>query len=158
MNEVPHEGVVAFGMPATSAPDGVRYVGFWARSFASVVDSVIVLFALVPAALLLELLGLGVGKDDPGSALLIQLLIGAIVLAFWMTRMATPGKMILDAVIVDAATLQKPSWRQYLARYLGYFVAFLPFGLGLLWVAFDRRKQGWHDKIAGTVVIRRPAN
>jgi uncharacterized RDD family membrane protein YckC len=27
-------------------------------------------------------------------------------------------------------------------------------GLGLLWVAFDRRKQGWHDKIANTVVVR----
>jgi len=26
--------------------------------------------------------------------------------------------------------------------------------LGLVWVAFDRRKQGWHDKLAGTVVIR----
>ncbi|MGR3985112.1 MAG: RDD family protein, partial [Gammaproteobacteria bacterium] len=30
------------------------------------------------------------------------------------------------------------------------------FGLGLLWVAFDKRKQGWHDKLAGTVVIKRP--
>ena len=40
-------------------------------------------------------------------------------------------------------------------RYLGYYVSAIPFGLGLLWVAFDPRKQGWHDKMAGTVVVRR---
>jgi uncharacterized RDD family membrane protein YckC len=32
----------------------------------------------------------------------------------------------------------------------------LAIGLGFLWIAFDDRKQGWHDKIAGTVVIRKP--
>jgi uncharacterized RDD family membrane protein YckC len=41
-------------------------------------------------------------------------------------------------------------------RLLCYFVSALPFYLGFLWAAFDRRKQGWHDKIAGTVVIQEP--
>jgi len=41
-----------------------------------------------------------------------------------------------------------------IGRYFGYFLASIPLGLGLLWVAFDKRKQGWHDKLAGTVVIR----
>jgi uncharacterized RDD family membrane protein YckC len=27
--------------------------------------------------------------------------------------------------------------------------------LGLIWVGIDKRKQGWHDKLAGTVVVRR---
>jgi uncharacterized RDD family membrane protein YckC len=35
-----------------------------------------------------------------------------------------------------------------IVRYLGYFVSSIPFGLGLFWVAFDARKQGWHDKMA----------
>jgi uncharacterized RDD family membrane protein YckC len=39
-------------------------------------------------------------------------------------------------------------------RLLCYFVSALPFCLGFLWAAFDRRKRGWHDKIAGTVVIQ----
>jgi uncharacterized RDD family membrane protein YckC len=38
---------------------------------------------------------------------------------------------------------------------LGYYVSAIPFGLGLLWVGIDPKKQGWHDKLAGTVVIRR---
>ena len=33
----------------------------------------------------------------------------------------------------------------------------LPLGLGLIWVGIDPKKQGWHDKLAGTVVIRRKA-
>ena len=41
-------------------------------------------------------------------------------------------------------------------RLLCYLVSALPFYLGFLWAAFDRRKQGWHDKIAGTVVIQEP--
>jgi uncharacterized RDD family membrane protein YckC len=61
--------------------------------------------------------------------------------------------MAIRAKIVDANTGDKPSLRQYLIRYLGYIVATLPLGLGILWVAWDKRKQGWHDKLANTVVI-----
>ncbi len=43
--------------------------------------------------------------------------------------------------------------RSSFVRYLAYFVSLVPLGLGYLWVALDKRKQGWHDKIAGTVVI-----
>ena len=47
-----------------------------------------------------------------------------------------------------------PTLRQLVIRYLGYYVSTIPLGLGLIWVAFDARKQGWHDKMAGTVVVR----
>ncbi|HUE75473.1 MAG TPA: RDD family protein [Chloroflexota bacterium] len=39
-------------------------------------------------------------------------------------------------------------------RYIGAIVAAIPFGLGYLWVIWDPNKQGWHDKIAGTYVIK----
>ena len=38
-------------------------------------------------------------------------------------------------------------------RYIGYFVSFIVFFLGYFWVIWDKEKQGWHDKIAGTFVI-----
>jgi uncharacterized RDD family membrane protein YckC len=41
-----------------------------------------------------------------------------------------------------------------LLRYVGFIIAALPLLIGLIWAAFDARKQGWHDKIASTVVIR----
>jgi uncharacterized RDD family membrane protein YckC len=62
--------------------------------------------------------------------------------------------MVVSAKIVDAKTGGKPTTQQLVVRYLGYFVSTIPLGLGLLWVAFDPRKQGWHDKMAGTVVVR----
>jgi uncharacterized RDD family membrane protein YckC len=40
-------------------------------------------------------------------------------------------------------------------RYLGTLVSIYVLYIGLIWAAFDARKQGWHDKIAGTVAIRR---
>ncbi|TAL09221.1 MAG: RDD family protein, partial [Chloroflexota bacterium] len=42
-----------------------------------------------------------------------------------------------------------------LLRYLGYLISWWILGIGFIWVAFDRKKQGWHDKIGGTVVVRR---
>ena len=142
----------------------MRYVGFWARFLAFVVDSILVALVLSPIGILL----FGVYALDPSqvttaelmrvmlhpSNLLNHLLTLVAVVAFWVWRSATPGKMVIRAVIVDARTGQKPTTAQFIGRYLGYFVSIIPFGLGLLWVAFDPRKQGWHDKLAGTVVVR----
>ena len=73
---------------------------------------------------------------------------------FWIKFQATPGKMLIASKIVDARTGNPPTKGQYVGRYLAYFISLLPLGLGFFWVAFDKRKQGWHDKLAGTVVIR----
>jgi uncharacterized RDD family membrane protein YckC len=76
------------------------------------------------------------------------------VIVFWVYRSATPGKMMLSLRIVDAGSGESPGFGQSIGRYFGYFVSTIPFCLGLIWVAFDPRKQGWHDKLAGTVVVR----
>jgi uncharacterized RDD family membrane protein YckC len=73
---------------------------------------------------------------------------------FWLRFMGTPGKIALRLKIVDAGTGKKLSLGQAIGRYLGYILSMIPFGLGFIWVGIDRRKQGWHDKLAGTVVIR----
>jgi uncharacterized RDD family membrane protein YckC len=91
----------------------------------------------------------------PMDMLISWVLPAVVVVIFWLTRQATPGKMAIAARIVDAKTGGKPSTSQLLIRYVGYFVSSIPFGLGLFWVAFDARKQGWHDKMAGTVVVRK---
>jgi uncharacterized RDD family membrane protein YckC len=68
---------------------------------------------------------------------------------------ATPGKMAVGCEIVNAKTGEKLGIGRSIVRYLGYFVSTLPLGLGFLWVVFNKRKRGWHDLIAGTVVIRK---
>lgn len=85
--------------------------------------------------------------------LIFTLSSGGLIIAAWYYLSATPGKMLLGMKLVDADTGHAPSLRQNIVRYFGYFVSMLPFMLGFLFVARDGRKQGWHDKMANTVVV-----
>lgn len=76
-----------------------------------------------------------------------------ITFLFWVSFLATPGKMLFRMKIVDVSTGQTPKKIQFFIRYLGYFVSGI-FLLGFWWIFFDAKKQGWHDKIARTVVIK----
>lgn len=136
----------------------LEYVGFWVRVVASLIDTVLLVLIVTP--LLGAVYGLGYFDMSIGTVpgtpdvLLSWVLPAVAVIAFWVARQATPGKMVFSARIVDARTGREPSAGQCIGRYLAYFVSSIPFCLGFLWVAIDRRKQGWHDKLAGTVVVR----
>ena len=134
------------------------YVGFWKRVVASFIDTVVVIIVTVP--LLFAVYGRAYFSRDgtePFAGLtdvLIQLVLPPLfAILFWKFRGATPGKMLVAARIVDARTLGEPSSGQLIGRYFAYLLSALPLGLGFLWVAFDKRKQGWHDKLAKTLVI-----
>ena len=142
----------------------IEYVGFWARTAASIIDSILIFVVITP--LLLAIYGTDYfldGSTDlvrgPADLLVSYVLPAVAVIMFWCLRNSTPGKMAVDAAIVDARTGQAPSTGQYVGRYLAYFVSTIPLCLGFIWIGLDARKQGWHDKLAGTVVVRqrRPA-
>jgi len=138
-------------------PSELEYVGFWARVGASIIDTILLMLIVVPV--MVAVLGGAYFTDERlikgPVGFLVEWVLPAIgVIAFWIAKQATPGKMVISARIVDAKTGGKPSTAQLIGRYFGYFVSTIPLGLGLIWVAFDRRKQGWHDKLAGTVVVR----
>lgn len=145
-----------------SAP--VEYVGFWERVLAAVVDSVLVSLLISPLGIyLFGIHPINLENFTANDFLLASIhpnnlfthvLAGLAIVLFWVFRSADPGKMLIRAVIVDARTFGKPGTGQLIGRYLGYFISTVPFGLGLLWVGWDARKQGWHDKLAGTLVIR----
>ena len=135
----------------------LKYAGFWIRLWASIIDSILVLLIISPIFLVIvgtEFLESEQYTQGPVDFFISWVFPAIVVLAFWIYKSATPGKMVVSAKIVDAKTGEKPTVGQLVGRYLGYFVSGLPLGLGFFWVAFDRRKQGWHDKLAGTVVIR----
>ncbi|WP_150118808.1 RDD family protein [Collimonas fungivorans] len=135
-----------------------EYVGFWLRVCAHLIDTVLVLVVIIPILFSIygsEELVSGVTLSGPMNILVSYILPAAVVITFWQARQATPGKMAIGARIVDARTGDKPSIKQDAIRYLGYFVSTFPLCLGLIWVGIDKRKQGWHDKLAGTVVVRR---
>ena len=135
----------------------VTYAGFWIRVQATLID----LLWLTPLVLGMGFIMFGrayftMNSNGMSSGVDFFITNGLPALAmvgFWVWRGGTPGKLLLHLRIVDARTLGKPSFGQLVLRYLGYIPATMVLFLGLIWVAFDARKQGWHDKIARTVVI-----
>ena len=140
----------------TNASD-FEYVGFWVRVGASLIDTLLELLITTPP--LVAIYGWSyLEKDSSFSGtwdfFINCIIVPIIVITFWIYKQATPGKMAFGAKIVDARTGGKPSNGQLIGRYFAYIVSILPLMLGIFWIAFDKRKQGWHDKLAGTVVIR----
>ncbi|MEH6493716.1 RDD family protein [Halopseudomonas sp.] len=139
----------------------LHYAGFWRRTLASLIDTLWMMLVITP--LLVYFYGWeyfdpyqSPPLDGVADLLLTWVAPAIAVILFWRAKQATPGKMAVHARVVDARSLQTPGTGQLIIRYLGYFIATLPLCLGLLWVAFDSRKQGWHDKLAGTLVICNP--
>ena len=156
------------------------YAGFWIRAWATIIDYFLISIIIMPILLAtygtneyLAVYGMHrnpfytsplmsdawrigewVFAVGPLDFLLSWVMPAFVVIIFWMYRQATPGKMAIRARIVDAETGKKPTTGQYIGRYFAYIPSILFFGIGIFWVGFDRRKQGWHDKLAGTVVVR----
>jgi uncharacterized RDD family membrane protein YckC len=140
------------------AKNNVVYAGFWLRFCAMIIDSILFILLLIPLPLIY-----GFGQylnSGPLSYLgvwhiLLELILPiTLTILLWLRFSATPGKMFLKLKIVDIKTSGPINFRQALIRYIGYLPSFYCLLLGILWVAFDKRKQGWHDKLASTAVIR----
>ena len=136
-----------------------EYAGFWVRTGAAIIDTVLIILITFP--LLISIYGWEYFNGEktgfiagPADFLISWVAPAIAVIVFWIFKQATPGKMAVSAKIVDATTGQPASSAQLIGRYLAYFVAMLPLFIGIIWVAFDKRKQGWHDKLAGTFIIK----
>ncbi|HIF27106.1 MAG TPA: RDD family protein [Candidatus Marinimicrobia bacterium] len=134
-----------------------KYVGFWKRTVAVLVDTFLIILVTLP--ILIWVYGIEYLNNEHMEKGSFDFIINYVfptiaVILLWKYYQATPGKMIFKATIVDAKTGGKPTLKQWIIRYLGYFVSLLPFGLGYFWVAFDKKKQSFHDKLANTLVIQ----
>jgi uncharacterized RDD family membrane protein YckC len=115
--------------------------GFWIRMAALVVDILLVGFAM------------SVLHHVVHTYLLVLAAYGAVM---WKLRGSTVGGIIFDLRVVrlDGRAVD---WETAIVRALGCFLSLAVAGLGFIWIAFDRANQAWHDKIAGTVVVRVPS-
>ncbi|MFP4182640.1 MAG: RDD family protein [Thiohalospira sp.] len=129
-----------------------QWAGFWRRAVALGLDG------LLAAALLLPLaVATGGGLFEGWSRrLLVDLAPALALVGFWRLRGATPGKRLMEIAVIDIRDGDGVTTGQAVIRYVGYFLSALPAYLGFLWAAWDRRKQGFHDKIARTAVVHRP--
>jgi len=135
----------------------LKYVGFWKRTVAGLVDTFLIILVIFP--ILIRVYGIEYLNNEHMEKGSFDFIINYVfptiaVILLWKYYQATPGKMIFKATIVDAKTGGNPSLRQLIIRYLGYIISTIPLGLGIFWVAFDKKKQGFHDKLANTVVVQ----
>ncbi len=159
----------------------ISYVGFNDRMVASTIDTLIsslLLFKLLSVlaalffgkdrAYLLYNIPVGATKEDMLyltqqehfmrdwvlNNMLYIIVLAIPIIGSWIYASTTPGKWLFQMRVVDATTGKPLSVRQSFLRYLGYILCTLSCFLGFLWIIKDKRKQGWHDKLANTVVIR----
>lgn len=95
---------------------------------------------------------------NPGAILVFDLFVLIVAAGyfayFWSMGGSTVGMRLFKLRVVDAESGQPIGIGRAVVRYLGFIVAAIPCWVGLIWAAFDPRAQGWHDKIASTVVLR----
>lgn len=133
--------------PVTSQPVG-EYAGFGRRLLAYYFDGGLI--SIIFWFLFLELQI----PFWPLLYLLSFILMLAYYLLFWLSQNGqTPGKRLM-AVRIVREDGQKLDAATAMIRIIGYWLATLSFGIGFLWAIFDSKKQGWHDKIAKTVVVK----
>jgi uncharacterized RDD family membrane protein YckC len=129
----------------------MQYAGFWVRMGASIIDCSLIallIFFLSISDYYAYLFHLRFASYLFAGFLMI---VNGVFLVKWQ---ATPGKMLLALKVVDARTGNALPFDRTVSRLTYSLVSIIPLGLGFIWVAFDSKKQGWHDKLAGTVVIR----
>jgi uncharacterized RDD family membrane protein YckC len=106
------------------------------------------------AALLLDVLLVGFATSVLHPILHLHLLVlAAYGAVMWKLRGSTIGGIVFDLRVVrlDGRELD---WETAIIRALSCFLSLAVAGLGFFWIAFDDAHQAWHDKIAGTVVVR----
>lgn len=119
-----------------------RYAGFWIRVVSGLIDAVVI-------AAIGFLVRLIIGESDA-----VSIIIGAAYhIGMWVKNDGmTLGKKVMGLKVIQTNG-QAIDIKTGVIRYIGYIVSGMVFAIGFIWVAFDSKKQGWHDKMASTYVI-----
>ena len=141
--------------PVVYAAPAASYGGFWIRVIAYIIDAIIL--GIIAAILSVPL---AVDYSDPASSSYraangIQLVLSLVYfVGLWTYMGASLGQRVFGLRVADATTGQRITLGKAALRWLGLLISFAVCLIGVIWVAFDARKQGWMDKIANTVVLR----
>lgn len=150
-------------VPTTAAaPPTMDYAGFWLRVGAWAIDSVVLWAAIGLISLFVSLMLPGFARAGVYVGIGIAVISMSVLLLgpslyYWLftgLKGQTLGKMAVGIRVVDyeghVPGLGRAGWRE-----LGWkFVSAIVFLLGFLWIGWDSKKQGWHDKLSKTYVVK----
>ncbi len=152
----------AWVAPVAGPAPGVAYASGGSRLVAYIVDYFLIWILVIVVSLVLgSVMAAGASADSGGAvatgALVWFLALFVITLGyfpwFWARGGATPGMRLLHIRVVREVDGGALTGGQAVMRLIGYWVSAVVFYLGFIWILIDAHKQGWHDKIANTVVI-----
>ena len=136
-------------MSSTAVPTtATDKAGFWIRVGAYLIDAVILFIVDLIVGLIF--------RNNQGLQSLIELIVSlGYFVYFWSASGGgqTVGMRALKIKVVKTDGSQL-DYGGAVLRYVGLLVSFIVVFIGVIWVAFDPNKQGWHDKIASTYVVR----
>jgi uncharacterized RDD family membrane protein YckC len=163
MQYTPPAAPSAYGAPA---PGLIRYGGFWIRVVAAIIDAILLGIVVFP---ILGILGLTIGfagsqvsMPEMGVHLVRGIVAWTLFMgAGWLyeavlessSKQATVGKMALGLKVTDEYG-RRISFARASARYFCKILSRMILLIGYIMVGFTQRKQGLHDMIAGTLVVR----
>jgi uncharacterized RDD family membrane protein YckC len=126
------------------------------RGLAAIVDVGVVALTTVPFVVAVLALGGDLARPEVQglAAMLALVLAGFYLFATISMGGQTVGMRLVGLRVVRAGTEDPASPRLVLARVIGYFLAALPFGLGILWILVNRERCGWHDLLSNTRVVQ----
>ena len=124
-------------LPPVADPALWPHVGFWRRLGASLLDCCLLIIVLVPLKKIWLLAWL------------------AYHVILWAKKGTTVGGLVMRLRIVreDGRPL---SWGVALVRALAAVFSALVLFLGFFWAGWSREKRAWHDRFAGTIVVKVP--
>jgi uncharacterized RDD family membrane protein YckC len=140
--------------PEAGPAPGMEFAGPGARLVGYIIDIIIIglvvaLFAIIATVLLVTL---------PILSILPWLAVFFVPLVyfpyFWSKSGQTPGQKMMGIKVVRDADGGPVTMGSAILRLLGYWVSGFVFYLGYIWIFVDKRKRGWFDLIAGTVVVK----
>ncbi|NOH73162.1 RDD family protein [Vibrio pectenicida] len=138
--------------------DSLQYAGFWPRLGATLIDTVLLFLLTIPV--MAWIYGELYWNSDEfllGGWDLVLNWISPLfaTVIFWVYRSATPGKMVFNLEVLNAKTGQPLTISTAITRYFSYYLSAIPLCLGFIWIILNKKKQGWHDLIAGTIVVKK---
>ncbi len=172
-------------VPSGAAPGpaaGWEYAGFWIRTVAYIIDgfilgvvtSILWIIAIALAGAIgfgafatsgatgdsltegeVAVIGVGIFTAIVFLAIMTIVVTVLYFVLLWVKRGATLGQSLLGIRIARESDGGPIGWGTAIIRYIMMLISFWIFYLGVIWVAFEPRKRGWHDMVAGTLAVRR---
>ncbi len=157
----PYVPAPPYGAVSPTAARG--YAGFWIRFAAYLIDAVIaggVAYGVLAVTKPIQCITVDGTTCVAGTTTISPLFYAIIAIpvvysiVLWAVG-GTIGQRAFRLRVVDAKTGGNLGFGKSILRYVGFIISTIPIYLGLIWAGFDSRKQGWHDKIAGSLVVRK---